>query len=291
MSLIIVNRWHFLNAGLNQPVQLLGQWAFLPEWNALMSDPRSGKLSYAEPCAGTARICGCTSYQFISSQFLNLSLLGDTGAQRSKHFFLPASTVLNLSVEDTRGMLQKKSFSSWLCVCSCFDSVWGPVAPRGRAFPSECTGPPTSFPANLKWATCQQVSVTAQWVASELVMLTPSPLQPWASVANSGSQPRPLQQSQTLSLARETVPNLFLTWVTWLSPRHIGCSYTHYCCIHELSLPLLINPLLLGTSSLYHTFPVQIPVSPFWTGPWMIQWNKITVIRVPTSFIRLVDNP
>lgn len=140
MSLIIVNRWHFLNAGLNQPVQLLGQWAFLPEWNAL-SDPRSGKLSYAEPCAGTARICGCTSYQFISSQFLNLSLLGDTGAQRSKHFFLPASTVLNLSVEDTRGMLQKKSFSSWLCVLASAvcGGQWHLV---GGRFPASALVPP-----------------------------------------------------------------------------------------------------------------------------------------------------
>lgn len=230
--------------------------------------PRFGKSSYAEPCAGTAWICGSATYQFISSRFLNPSLLGDTGAECSGHFFLPASRVLNLSVEDTRRMLKKESFSSWLwCVFSRFCSGWGPAAPRSadQCFPASALVPP---PASQQVLT--QATVAAQWVASELVMLPPSPLQPWASASNSGSQPHPLQQSQTLSLAWETVPNLFLTWVTCLSPRHTGCFYTYQCCIHEFSLPLVINPLLLGTSSLYHTFPVQIPVSLFWTGPWLI---------------------
>lgn len=139
-----------------------------------------------------------------------------------------------------KGCCRRKELLILVLVCvlfSCFCSGGGAAAPPGRVLPSKCTGPPANFPVSLQ-ATFQQGSLAAQWVPSKLLLLTPSPLQPWASVANGGSQPHPLQQSIPI-LQR----NLFQMCSLLGSLPRNGCFYSHYCCILEFSLPLVINPL------------------------------------------------
>lgn len=140
--------------------------------------------------------CHLSVYSVPKSLFV---LLCVTGAVPSKHFFMPASTVQLVRRGYWRDAAEERILSWIWCVFFFLASaLWGLRAPPGRVLPSKCTSPPASFPASLG-ATFQQGSLAAQWVASKLVLLTSSPLQPCASVANSGSQPHPLQQSDPQS--------------------------------------------------------------------------------------------
>lgn len=148
-----------------------------------ISNPSSGKI---ELCWALCRDC----HWFVDVSVINLFLLSSQVHPSLLSFvilelsplnisLLPAGTMLNLSLEDAGGILQRKGasrpgsgvFSVCFLVSAVCRGQWyvgHPVALMGGCFPAN---PLVLLPASqqvllvLQQATSQQVSVVPQWVA------------------------------------------------------------------------------------------------------------------------------